>query len=224
MFYETAKDNHGLPSNPFKSCAVPRPIAWISTKSKDGRDNLAPYSQFQNLSFDPPYVMVAINQNARGDRKDTTINIEETGEFVYNMVPYELAEQMNMTAEEVLYGVDEFEKAGLEKAPSVLVKPMRVAASPLQLECIYLQTIRLPGIGIQGTVDVIFGKVVGIHIKDEFINADGKIDVVKIRPLARLGYMDYTVVENQFTMAPKDDTKALHGLAGASVIASRSGE
>jgi len=221
MFYETAKDNHGLPQNPFKACTAPRPIGWISTKSPNGIDNLAPFSQFQNLSFDPPYVMVAINQNARGERKDTTKNIEATGEFVYNIVPAELAEQMNITATEVPYEQDEFVLAGLEKAESVLVKPVRVAQSPIQFECVYVQTVRLPGLGLQGTVDVIIGKVVGIHIKDEFITPDGKVDIVKIRPLARLGYLDYTIVESQFTMAPDDTEGALQGMAGASVIASR---
>ena len=101
MHYHPEKDNHGLSFNPFKSCVLPRPIAWISTISPEGIDNIAPYSQFQNLTFDPPYVMIAINQNANGVRKDTTNNIEQTGEFVYNMVTYDLREAMNITAEEL---------------------------------------------------------------------------------------------------------------------------
>ena len=202
MFYEPEKNNHGLKRPPFKSCAVPRAIGWISTISVDGVANLAPYSQFTNLTFDPPYVVVSINQSHKQGRKDTTENIEQTGEFVYNMVTYDLREAMNITAAAFTPEVDEFEAAGLTKAPSVLVKAPRVAESPIQFECKYVQTIRLPGEGRCGTCDVIIGKVVGVHIKDEFIGEDDKIDIVKIKPLARLGYSDYTTVEHSFTMEP----------------------
>lgn len=198
MFYEPDKNDHGLPRPPFKSCVVPRPIGWISTLSADGIANLAPYSQFTNLTFDPPYVMLSINQGRLQNRKDTTENIEQTGEFVYNMVTYDLREAMNITAAEFPPDVDEFEAAGILKAPSVLVRPPRVSESPIQFECKYVQTIRLPGEGRCGTVDIIIGKVVGVHIKDEFILPDGKIDIERIRPLARLGYSDYTVVDSSF--------------------------
>jgi flavin reductase (DIM6/NTAB) family NADH-FMN oxidoreductase RutF len=222
MHYDPAKDDHGLAQNPFKSCVVPRPIAWISTRSLDGVDNLAPYSQFQNLTFDPPYIMIACNQYAVDKRKDTVVNIEQTGEFVYNMVTYDLREAMNRSADEVPPGVDEFGLAGVTKAPSIKVKPPRVAESPIQFECVHHQTIRLPGIGARGTVDVIIGKVVMVHIKDGVILPDGKIDIVKIRPLARLGYYDYTSVETVFEMImPAKDQETLYGLSGASVIASR---
>ena len=217
MFYETAKNDHGLPVAPFKSCAVPRAIAWLSTLSADGVANLAPFSQFTNLTFDPPYVLVAINQDTKNRRKDTTVNIETTGEFVYNMVTWDLREAMNVTAVAFPSDVDEFERAGLTKAPSVLVKPWRVAESPVQMECRYVQTIRLPGDGMVGTVDVIIGKVVGIHISDDALTADGKIDIEKIRPLARLGYSDYTVVERAITMLPSDieeSPDAIQGLSG----------
>lgn len=227
MFYETEKDDHNLPMSPFKSCVVPRAIGWISTQSKDGHDNLAPYSQFQNLTFDPPYVMIAINQKMDGKRKDTTNNIEATGEFVYNMVTYDLKDQMNKTATGFDPGVDEFEMAGLTKAPSRMVKPFRVAESPIQMECVYHSTIRLPGRGDMGTVDVIIGKVVAVHIADDCLTSDGKIDVVKIKPLARLGYGDYTTVDHSFTMLiePENDSvtpeETFYGLSGASIINSR---
>lgn len=218
MYYEPEKNNHGLARPPFKSCAVPRVIGWISTLSEDGIANLAPYSQFTNLTFDPPYVMIAINQGGQCQRKDTTENIERTGEFVYNMVTYDLKDKMNITASGFPPEVDEFEAAGLEKAPSVIVKPPRVAASPIQMECKYFQTIRLPGYGRVGTVDVIIGKVVCVHIKDEYILPDGKIDIASIKPLARLGYSDYTVVEKVFELRPAatslDENPAL-GLEGA---------
>ena len=109
MFYEPDKNNHGLSRPPFKSCVVPRAIGWISTLSPEGVANLAPYSQFTNLTFDPPYVALSINQGYRQNRKDTTENIEQTGEFVYNMVTYELREAMNITAAEFMPDVDEFD-------------------------------------------------------------------------------------------------------------------
>lgn len=204
MFYEPEKNNHGLARPPFKSCVVPRPIGWLSTLSARGIANLAPYSQFTNLTFEPPYVLVSINQGRLQNRKDTTVNIEETGEFVYNMATYDLREAMNITAAEFAPETDEFEMAGLTKAPSVLVKPFRVLESPVQLECTYVQTIRLPGSGRVGTADIIIGKVVGVHVKDEFILPDGKLDILKIRPLARLGYSDYTTVDSVFEIKPSE--------------------
>ena len=98
MFYESGKNDHGLARAPFKSIAVPRPIAWLSTLSPDGVPNLAPYSQFTNLNFNPPYIMISINEGGHNIRKDTPINIEETGEFVHNMVTYDLRNQLNITA------------------------------------------------------------------------------------------------------------------------------
>ena len=97
MYYEPGKTKHGLPHDPFKSCVIPRPIGWISTLSKDGVANLAPYSQFQNLTFDAPYVMFSANQKTNGVRKDSTVNAEATGEFVWNMATYDLREAVNIT-------------------------------------------------------------------------------------------------------------------------------
>lgn len=215
MYYDPDRNDHGLPHNPFKSCVVPRPIGWISTISPDGVHNLAPYSQFQNLTFDPPYVMFAANQNTRGMRKDTVVNAEQTGEFVYNMATYDLREAVNLSGTEAPPEVDEFELAGLTKAPSIRVKPCRVAESPVQFECHYHQTIRLPGNGIIGTVDIVIGRVVLVHIKDEVIGPDGRLDILRIRPLGRLGYYDYTTVESTFEMViPGENEDLLNGLEG----------
>jgi flavin reductase (DIM6/NTAB) family NADH-FMN oxidoreductase RutF len=197
MFYEPRLGNHGLKYNPFKSITVPRPIGWISTLTLAGGTNLAPFSQFQNLGFDPPYVMFAADGHA-----DSPRNAQDMGEFVVNMATYALREQMNITAQKVPPGVNEAELAGLEMVPSRLVKPPRVAASPVQMECRYYTTLVLPGREPGATSSVVVGEVVGIHIKDEFIGADGKIDVLKMRPLARMGYMDYTSVTEVFTMPP----------------------
>lgn len=204
MFYEPSKNNHGLSKNPFKSCTVPRVIGWISTKNPDGSDNLAPYSQFTNLTFDPPLVFFSANQNVVDERKNTIKNIERTGEFVYNMVSYELKEAMNRSSIfEIPEGTkDKFEYSGVTKAPSVLVQAARVAESPIQYECRYIQTLRFPGNGTLATVDCIVGEVIGIHIADEFLLPDGKVDICRIKPVARLGYFDYTVVNNSFEMAP----------------------
>jgi flavin reductase (DIM6/NTAB) family NADH-FMN oxidoreductase RutF len=200
MFYRLTKNDHGLACDPFKSCVVPRPIGWISTMSLDGVPNLAPYSQFQILTFDPPYVMFAANQKTNGNRKDSVVNAEQSGEFVYNMATYDLREAVNISAQEVPPDVDEFELAGVGKAPSKMVKPYRVKESPAQYECRYHQTLRLRGSGVIGTVDVVIGEVLAVHIKDEFIRPDGKLDVIRMKPIGRLGYYDYTCVESVFEM------------------------
>ena len=214
MYYDPERNDHGLAFDPFKACVVPRPIGWISTVSLDGVSNLAPYSQFQNLSYSPPYVMFAANQAGGGTRKDSVVNAEATGEFVYNMATYDLREAVNLSAQEVAPQVDEFVLAGVSKAPSFKVKPPRVAESPINFECVYQQTVRLPGKGI-GTVDIVIGRVVMIHVKDEVILPDGHIDIVGIRPLARGGYYQYTTVDSVFEMIIPGDSKALlSGLEG----------
>jgi flavin reductase (DIM6/NTAB) family NADH-FMN oxidoreductase RutF len=221
MYYEPGRTSHGLPHDPFKSCVIPRPIGWISTVSRKGQHNLAPFSQFQNVTFDPPIVMFASNQNSRGERKDSVRNAEDTGQFVWNMATYALRDAVNASAEEFPHGVDEFERAGLQKLPSSLVKPMRVAGSPIHFECEYMNTVRFPGSGRMGAVDVVFGKVLAIHIADEFITAEGLVDVMKIQPIARMGYYDYTVVDNQFQMIiPGNNRALLAGLEGSADKAS----
>jgi flavin reductase (DIM6/NTAB) family NADH-FMN oxidoreductase RutF len=224
MYYEPGKTHHGLPHDPFKSCVVPRPIGWISTVDVQGRDNLAPYSQFQNVTFDPPIVMFSANQTTQGERKDSVRNAERMGQFVWNMATYALREAVNISAEELPHGVDEFERAGLEKLPSRLVRPMRVKGSPIQFECEYLNTLRFPGRSPMGTVDVVFGRVLAIHIDDEVINAQGLVDVLKIQPLARMGYYDYTYVDNRFQMVIPGNSKALlAGLEGSPDKAAQEG-
>ncbi len=211
MYYEPGVIPHGLPHDPFKSCVVPRPIGWISTRSAQGVDNLAPFSQFQNITFDPPIVMFASNQASDGQRKDSVRNAETTGEFVWNMATWDLREAVNISAQEVPPEVDEFALAQLERAPSRRVKPWRVARSPIQFECVYLNSLRFPGHGPMGSVDVVFGRVVGIHIADDIINDKGLVDVLKARPIARLGYYEYTTVDNVFNMVIPGNNKALLG-------------
>lgn len=215
MHYAPGIDPCPLPYSPFKACTVPRPIGWLSTISKDGKANLAPYSQWQNLTFDPPMVMFAANQYSDGRRKHTVINAEETGWFVWNMCTFDLKDAMNITAMEWPDGVDEFAKAGVTKAACIDAPGPRVAESPAHFECKYLSTHRLRGNSGHGWVDVVYGQVMRIHVKDDAVTAQGKLDYARLRPLARMGYYDYTAVAETFEMRiPGATGSAADGLEG----------
>ncbi|MET0651831.1 MAG: flavin reductase family protein [Hyphomicrobiaceae bacterium] len=190
MFYETRDNKHGLRHDPFKALAVPRPIGWISTIDKNGVCNLAPYSFFNAIGERPHYVMFS-----SAGPKDSLLNITETGEFVCSLATWDLRFNMNMTSASVPRGVDEFPLGDLTAAPSRLVKPPRVKESPAAFECKHWQTIELPGAGPndKSTYSVVIGQVVGIYIDDDFVK-DGMVDTGAMRPIARLGYMDYAVV------------------------------
>lgn len=199
MYFETDKNDHGLPHNPFKSCVVPRPIGWISTVSAGGLDNLAPFSQFISLSYDPPFVLFSSGGHPDGGRsKDTVINAEATGEFVYNMSTHALRQAVAKSAEHVAPDIDEFDYAGLGKLDSRLVAPKRVAESPIHFECKVHDKITLPANDPAGRHEAVIGQVLAIHIGDEFLTDEGRVDILKIRPLARMGYLDYTSVTEIF--------------------------
>ncbi|MEE9318295.1 MAG: flavin reductase family protein [Rhodospirillales bacterium] len=199
MFYKTDGPS-GLPHDPFISCVVPRSIGWISTLSPSGVVNLAPYSFFNAVVSKPPMVMFATNGRQPHGAKDSVANAEATGEFVCNMATWELREKVNQTSAPVPPETDEFELAGLESEPSALVKPPRVKASPVHLECLYHATLELPSETEGARNAICVGRVIGVHVRDEFLT-DGKVDIQRIKPIARLGYQDYTVVETIFTMA-----------------------
>ncbi len=189
MFYDAIENRHGLKHDPWKSLIVPRPIGWISTCSKDGTANLAPYSFFNAVADRPHYVVIG-----SAGVKDTERNIEEQGDFVCNLATYDLREQMNATSAAVPYGVDEFKLGSLTAVKSEKVSAPRVKEAAAAFECRHHQTIALPGAGrYQGSYNLIIGVVVGIHIDDRFIR-DGIVDTAAMRPIARLGYMDYAVV------------------------------
>lgn len=198
MQYDTQLNNHGLKHNPFKALVTPRPIGWISTQSKAGVLNLAPYSFFNAVSDRPPMVMFSSI-----GRKDTLINIEETGEFVCSIVSHALRDAMNLSSAAVNKDVDEFKLAGVTAADSFYVKPPRVAEAPAALECRYWKTLPLPAPKgeTESTYWVVFGEVVGIYIDDNYIK-DGMFDVAAAQPLSRLGYMDYSYIsaETMFTL------------------------
>ncbi|HTZ78766.1 MAG TPA: flavin reductase family protein [Stellaceae bacterium] len=215
MHYDPRAPERPLPFDPFKSCTVPRPIGWISTISRDGRPNLAPFSQWQNITYDPPIVMFSADQHVDGRKKDTVANAEETGYFVWNMATYALRDAVNITAMPVARDVDEFELAGLTKAACIEAPGPRVAESPCHFECKYLTTLRFRGTTRLSDADVVFGQVVRVHIREDVVLPSGKLDIVKIRPLARLGYYDYTSVTDSFEMRiPGADVAELAGLEG----------
>ncbi len=214
MHYDPRNDKLPLPFDPFKSCTVPRPIGWLSSASGDGIPNLAPYSQWQNLTFDPPLVMFAANGYPDGRRKDTVLNAEETGWFVWNMATWNLREAVNRSAQAFPFDVDEFEKAGVSKADCVDAPVPRVAESPCHFECRHLSTQRFAGNSNVGNVDVVFGEVVRIHVNDDVIDANGKIDIPAVKPIARMGYYDYAVIESVFEMRIPGSDVAAAGLEG----------
>jgi len=197
MFYATDKNQHGLRFNPFKALIVPRPVGWISTLSEDGTPNLAPFSFFNAISDNPPMIMFSF-----GWRNDTLKNIEATKECTCSFASKSLIDAMNMSSAGVDGSVNEFSLAGIEGAASQLVKPERVAASPAALECRYWKSIELPtkANGAAGYTMVIV-EVVGIYIEDTFIK-DGLVDTAAMEPIARLGYMDYAVIDesNMFSL------------------------
>lgn len=198
MFYEP-KDGHGLPHNPFKALVSPRPIAWVSSISTDGVANLAPYSFFNAVSDAPPMLMISSSPVPEPRGKDTLDNILTTNEFVVHIVPHEMRDAMNVTSGGYGPDVDEFQKAGLEKAPSHIVSAPRIKDAPIAMECRHHINMGLPGEnGMRGS-HVIFGEVVGIHIADEVL-VDGLVDVTRYNPLSRLGYMDYSTVRDVFSL------------------------
>lgn len=199
MFYEP-KDPHGLPHNPLYACIVPRPIGWISSLSADGHVNLAPFSFFNAVSMAPPMLMFCNNgAHVHGGVKDSERNAAASGEFVFNMATWDLREQMNMTSAALPHDGDEFEHAGLTKAPSRLVKPPRVAESPVALECRTWKLVELPPMPNGSPNTMVIGEVVGVHIADDALT-NGLLDTARIKPIGRLGYTDYVVVDEVFTM------------------------
>ena len=196
MFYKP-EDGHGLPHNPFNAIVAPRPIGWISSRDADGRDNLAPYSFFNAVAYVPPQVMFA-STSAKPDRdgtKDSVANIRATGVFCCNVVSEALTGPMNRSSGPWGREVDEFTDAELEKAECTTIACARVAASPASLECRLTQIVQLPG----EANFVVFGEVTGVHMRDDCL-VDGRFDVTRFNPVTRLGYMDYSVIRETFSL------------------------
>ena len=196
IFFEPqSRDRKLFPHDPFKALVVPRPIGWIATVSAKGELNLAPYSYFNAFSSAPPIV----GFSSEGE-KDSSAFAMETGEFVWSMATWELRDEMNASAASLPRGQSEFDHARLETAPSRLVKPPRVAASPAAFECRVTEMVKLKDLdGRDSGRRLVLGRVVGVHIDERFVR-DGRVDSAAMRPIARGGYDEYSVVERVFSM------------------------
>ena len=186
MFYDTRSNERPLRHDPFN---------WITSISAKGEVNLAPYSYFNGVLSRPNLVMFSSE-----GFKDTVSNVQETGEFVCNLATWDLRDAMNATSAPLPHGMNEMTRAGLQPAPSRLVRPPRVAASPCALECKLITIVPLndlDGSPLDG--HVVIGRVIGVYIDDRFIR-DGRLDTAAMKPIARCGYDEYAVVESVFAM------------------------
>lgn len=183
---------------------VPRPIAWVSTRGPGGTDNLAPFSYFMGVGSRPPSLAFSCVNRRDGSPKDTLRNIQDTGEFVVNVVPFRLAEAMNESSEDAPHGVDEFVLAGLEKAYSVRVAPPGVAAAPARLECRLLQAVPVGEGPLAATV--VLGEVVHLHVDDAVLRpgvgpASARLDPDLLDAVARMGGDLYARTRDRFALA-----------------------
>jgi flavin reductase (DIM6/NTAB) family NADH-FMN oxidoreductase RutF len=198
------EEGHRLPHSPLKAIVAPRPIGWISTIDAQGRVNLAPYSFFNAVCETPPIVYFS----SKG-LKDSLRNARETGEFVANLVSFELAQAMNASAEDVPAGVDEMALAGLLAAPSTVVRPPRVAAAPAALECKVIRIEELVGLDGRPTDwHMVLGQVVGVHIDPAYLK-DGLFDTAAAQVFARCGYRGfYSVVDRLVDLTRPNEASA----------------
>jgi flavin reductase (DIM6/NTAB) family NADH-FMN oxidoreductase RutF len=197
IFYEPdSRDRDLLPHDPFKALVAPRPIGWVSTVGAGGHVNLAPYSFFNAIGEQPP--MLAFSSSGR---KHSATFAGEVSEFVWNLATWDLREAMNQSSAALPHGESEFEHAGLEMAPSRLVAPPRVAASPCAMECKVVHAVELPDVdGNPANQFLVVGQVVGVHLDERYVS-DGIVDTAAIQPIARCGYLgDYAVVRELFDM------------------------
>lgn len=210
MYYDSERGtggdgDAGLPWNPFKALVAPRPIGWISSLTPAGVVNLAPFSFFQAVADRPDVVVFSteVGEPADGDvggLKDSHANAAATGEFVCNLVSYDLREAMNATSLQLARDESEAEHAGLELVPSRRVAPPRVAGVPAALECVVVDALPVPHRGGIHRFHLVFGEVVGVYIDDRFVR-DGRVDTAAMRLVGRLGYDEYSVLDRTFRMA-----------------------
>lgn len=194
-------------------CIVPRPIAFVSTISPDGRPNLAPFSFFNGIAGEPMTLLFCPSNMPDGSEKDTLRNCKPraeggTGEFVVCAATEEYARQMAACAEVLPYGESEWDLAGLERAPSTRVKPARVALSPWAFECETLQVVRLNP-GVEGGGNVVIGRVVHIHVADDLVDAKMHVDPDRLRAIGRMGGFTYAKTRERFDMPPNREALRL---------------
>lgn len=201
MFYRFDQPDPALTPNPYKACVVPRPIGWISTLDAAGVRNLAPFSFFNAINEEPPMVMYcASGVHVEGGAKDSAKNARETGEFVVNLATWDLREAVNRSSAAVRRAVDEFELTGLTPAPCQRVRAPRVLESPINLECVVTDIHELPQDDPDEVGHMVVGRVLGIHIADDVVEK-GRVSIEKLRPIARLGYREYAVIDHIFRMS-----------------------
>ena len=194
MFYQRDQP-HGLPHNPFKAIVAPRPIGWISTLSKSGVANLAPYSFFNGICDVPPIVMFS-----SGGVKDSMRNAVETGEFTFNYVSRSAQDAMNVSSGGYPHGDSEFEIAGLAMAEGVTVACPRVRDVPAAMECKVIEVVTPTTLdGSVSPYHIVIGQVTGVYIDDAMLT-DGRFDVEKADPIMRCGYRDYTGTDGLFEL------------------------
>lgn len=181
---------------------APRPIAWVSTMSGEGVVNLAPFSFFNGITSRPPTIMFVPVTKFDGTPKDTLRNIEETEEFVINLVSADLAEAMNATAAALPYGESEFARFGIESVASERVAPPRVATARVALECKLHQIVRMGD--EPGVANVVFGRILTAHVSDTVLGIDGRIDPRRLDLIGRMGGDDYCTTRDQFTVERPD--------------------
>ena len=194
-YYSATKDDLGFAHDPFKAIVAPRPIGWITALSAKGEVNLSPYSFFNAISSRPNIVMFSSE-----NKKDAVAFIEETGEFTCSLVTKALDQQMNLTSAPLPRGESEYAHAGLEMAPSRIVRPPRVAASPAALECKLLSIQQLRDLdGNDVPRWMVLGQVVAAYVGEAFVS-DGRFDTARANPIARCGYADYAEVSELFSI------------------------
>lgn len=178
---------------------TPRPIAWVSTISAEGRTNLAPFSFFQGVCAQPPTLLFVGANDRNGKKKDTIVNIEQVPEFVVCVVPHALGAAMNQTAAALPYGESEFDKFGIAAAASTQVRPPRVAESPVALECRLDRIIQVGEGPLAG--NMVLGRIVCAHVNEEVLNAEGRIDPAKLDLIARMGGDLYARTTERFSIS-----------------------
>lgn len=181
---------------------LPRPIAWVSTISLDGRTNLAPFSFFQAVTANPPTLLFVAANDRHGAKKHTLRNVEEVGEFVVHLVPFALAGPMNATSATLPYGESEFDRFGIASVPAERIRPRRIAAAPVAFECALDRIVRVGEGPLAG--NVVFGRILLAHIGDDMLGADGRPDAARLDLIGRLGGDGYARTTDRFAMERPD--------------------
>ena len=198
MFYEVTDKNDWLTH--FKSLIVPRPIGWISSKNNNGQINLAPYSFFNAIATIPPMFVIGPGGYSKsGNNKDTLLNIKNNPEFVCNFVSWDVKDIMNESSYSFDNNESEIEKLNIETENSTMVSIPRVKLSPAHFECTLFKIIDLPSDSKGNPNHLIIGNIIGINISDKIIKND-RIDIGELKPISRMGYDEYALINTIFSM------------------------